>query len=117
MQAAQLKKGIRTAVQPQTAPNHSKKSAEQEDEFALRDIEQQFIEKFGTKVAIKGSLESGVIEISYFSKENLHTFRVPIWIVSMKNCRQNNIRTYILEKPLKPAYLSAYSIAEATFCL
>ena len=71
MQAAQLKKGIRTAVQPQTAPNHSKKSAEPEDEFALRDIEQQFIDALGTKVEIKGDCKRGFIQISYFSRADL----------------------------------------------
>ncbi len=71
MQAAQLKKGIRTAVQPQTAPNHSKKSAEPEGEFALRDIEQQFIDALGTKVEIKGDCKRGFIQISYFSRADL----------------------------------------------
>ena len=37
----------------------------------LRDIEEQFIAKLGTKVSIKGNMESGTIEIVYFSKENL----------------------------------------------
>lgn len=71
MQAAQLKKGIRTAVQPQTAPNRNKKSAEPEDEFALRDIEQQFIDALGTKVEIKGDCKRGFIQISYFSRADL----------------------------------------------
>ncbi len=37
----------------------------------IKDIEEQFIAKLGTKVTIKGNMESGMIEISYFSKENL----------------------------------------------
>ena len=37
----------------------------------IKNIEQQFIERLGTKVAIKGGLEAGVIEISYFTKESL----------------------------------------------
>ena len=38
----------------------------------LKDIEEQFIRKLGTKVSIKGSLDSGTLEISYFSKEILN---------------------------------------------
>ncbi len=34
-------------------------------------IEQKFIDHFGTKVQIKGTLEKGKIEISYFSQEDL----------------------------------------------
>ncbi|MBN2618845.1 MAG: ParB/RepB/Spo0J family partition protein [Spirochaetales bacterium] len=34
-------------------------------------IEQQFIDAFGTKVQLKGSLDKGKIEISYFSKDDL----------------------------------------------
>lgn len=41
------------------------------DDFELRDIEQQFINSLGTKVQIKGNLKKGVIEISYFSKDDL----------------------------------------------
>ena len=52
-------------------------STEKPKDIDVKNIEQQFIEKFGTKVAIKGSLESGVIEISYFSKENLdHLYEI-----------------------------------------
>jgi len=35
-------------------------------------IEQQFIDTFGTKVQLKGSIEKGKIEISYFSQEDLN---------------------------------------------
>lgn len=34
-------------------------------------IEQKFIDVFGTKVILKGTLEKGLIEINYFSKEDL----------------------------------------------
>ena len=37
----------------------------------LKDIEEQFISRFGTKVTIKGNIEKGVVEIEYFSKEGL----------------------------------------------
>lgn len=49
----------------------STKTKEKPKDNDVKDIEQQFIEHLGTKVAIKGNLESGVIEISYFTKENL----------------------------------------------
>lgn len=39
----------------------------------LKDIQEQFIAKLGTKVEIKGSLESGIIEIAYFSKDALNS--------------------------------------------
>lgn len=37
----------------------------------IRDLEQKFIDVFGTKVAIKGNLEKGSVEISYFSRDDL----------------------------------------------
>ena len=37
----------------------------------LKSIEEKFIDIFGTKVSINGSLEKGRIEISYFSMEDL----------------------------------------------
>lgn len=46
-------------------------SKEKHKDNDIKNIEQQFIERLGTKVAIKGGLEAGVIEISYFTKENL----------------------------------------------
>lgn len=39
----------------------------------LKDIEEQFIARLGTKVEIKGSLDSGVVEIAYFSKDALNS--------------------------------------------
>ncbi len=45
-----------------------------ENNAELKDIEQQFIEALGTKVQIKGNMEKGIIEISYFSKDDLNTF-------------------------------------------
>ena len=46
-------------------------SKEKSKDNDIKDIEQQFIERLGTKVAIKGGLETGVIEISYFTKDGL----------------------------------------------
>jgi ParB family protein len=62
-----------------TKKNSSFLQKEKPKDNDIKNIEQQFIEKLGTKVAIKGSLESGVIEISYFTKENLsHLYEIII---------------------------------------
>ena len=37
----------------------------------ISEIEQKFIEIFGTKVVLKGNLEKGSIQISYFTKQDL----------------------------------------------
>ncbi len=50
--------------------NAQKKKAS-ENNAELKSIEQQFIESLGTKVSIKGDLEKGTIEISYFTKDDL----------------------------------------------
>lgn len=51
----------------------SKKTAKkiQKKDPEIARIEQKFIDIFGTKVAIKGNLEKGSIEISYFTKDDL----------------------------------------------
>ena len=62
-----------------TKKNSSFLQKEKPKDNDIKNIEQQFIEKLGTKVAIKGSLESGIIEISYFTKENLsHLYEIII---------------------------------------
>jgi len=38
----------------------------------LADVEQQFIDRLGTKVEIKGDATKGRIEISYYSKDDLN---------------------------------------------
>lgn len=38
----------------------------------IKALEQQFIEKLGTKVEIKGTMEKGSVEISFFSKDDLN---------------------------------------------
>ena len=35
------------------------------------DLEQQFIDALGTKVEVKGDLETGIVSISYFSRADL----------------------------------------------
>lgn len=70
--AAQLKQGNKTgAVTTETRIKTARTNSDQD--FALKDIEQQFINALGTKVEVKGSLEKGIIHISYFSKEDLDT--------------------------------------------
>ena len=40
-------------------------------DIEVRTLEQKFIDVMGTKVVVKGSLERGTIEISYFSRDDL----------------------------------------------
>ena len=63
-QAAELNKGIRGAGQAE------KKEKKKKSPDILR-IEQKFIDVFGTKVNLNGTLSKGKIEITYFSKEDL----------------------------------------------
>ena len=46
-------------------------SDRRDGEPELREIEQRLIEKLGTKVVMRGSLEKGTIEIDYFSSSDL----------------------------------------------
>lgn len=52
------------------APKKSTKKAAKRDPDIV-EIEQKFIEVFGTKVVLKGSIEKGSIQIDYFSKADL----------------------------------------------
>ncbi len=52
------------------AGKKEKKKTEKKDPDVVA-IEQKFIEVFGTKVTLKGTLEKGSIQIDYFSKEDL----------------------------------------------
>lgn len=52
------------------ASKKEKKPTEKKDPDIVS-IEQKFIEVFGTKVTLKGTLEKGSIQIEYFSKEDL----------------------------------------------
>lgn len=62
-QAQILNNGGRAAVKS------TKKEQKKDPDIA--DIEQKFIEIFGTKVVLKGNLEKGSIQINYFSREDL----------------------------------------------
>ena len=37
----------------------------------IAEIEQKFIEIFGTKVVLKGNVDKGTIQIDYFSRQDL----------------------------------------------
>ena len=50
---------------------HEKKETLKNKEPDLLNIEQKFIDRFGTKVQVKGNLKKGKIEISYFSADDL----------------------------------------------
>lgn len=55
-----------------TSGKGSKKTnPQQQSDPELRSIEEKFIDIFGTKVAINGTLEKGRVEISYFSMDDL----------------------------------------------
>ncbi|MGP1458480.1 MAG: ParB/RepB/Spo0J family partition protein [Treponema sp.] len=53
-----------------TGKKTKKASARKDPDIA--EIEQKFIEVFGTKVILKGSIEKGTIQIDYFSKQDLN---------------------------------------------
>jgi ParB family chromosome partitioning protein len=69
--AAELNGGSR-AVSP-SAAEKGKKQPPQDTakDIEVRSIEQKFIDILGTKVAVKGNLDKGTIEISYFSRADL----------------------------------------------
>lgn len=67
--AAELNNGGRAGSPEKKQNRKPDNNPVQSVEF--RDLEQKFIDILGTKVAIKGSLEKGSIEISYFSRDDL----------------------------------------------
>ncbi len=53
---------------------HGKEKSETKEKYLnpdVQNIEQQFIDVFGTKVQLKGNLSKGKIEITYFSQDDL----------------------------------------------
>ena len=60
-----LNKGKKVIEKPE------KKQVLKNKEPDLLNIEQKFIDRFGTKVQVKGNLKKGKIEISYFSADDL----------------------------------------------
>ncbi len=72
MQASEIKQGSTSQTPKSASETETQDSAKKTDEdFELKDIEQQFINALGTKVELKGNFEKGVVHISYFSKEDL----------------------------------------------
>ncbi len=59
------------AEEPETKKVSTTKKPSPAKDPDIASIEQQFIEALGTKVALKGTLESGTLEISYFSQKDL----------------------------------------------
>jgi len=67
--AAELNGGSRAGAE-QKKPTRTADSDVMKN-IEVRNIEQKFIDILGTKVLVKGSLERGTIEISYFSRDDL----------------------------------------------
>ncbi len=63
-QAAELNGGGKAAVKKTAKPVEKK-------EPDISSLEERFIEALGTKVQLKGSLEKGVLQIDYFSRDDL----------------------------------------------
>lgn len=63
--AARMNQGSREAAKKTTPPKTKARLPE------LAELERKFIERLGTKVAIRGSEKKGTIEISYYSLEDL----------------------------------------------
>jgi ParB family chromosome partitioning protein len=63
--AAGFNKGIRSSEKDK------KKKSEKPVSPEVQEIEQKFLDVLGTKVNLKGGLQKGKIEISYYSKEDL----------------------------------------------
>lgn len=66
-QAAGFNKGIRSSEKDEK----KKKKGETPVSPEVQEIEQKFLDALGTKVSLKGSVNRGKIEISYYSKEDL----------------------------------------------
>ena len=64
--ARALNEGAGNGVKP------AKDSKESQKDPNLVALEQQFIEKLGTKVQIKGNMERGSVEIQFFTKDDLN---------------------------------------------
>lgn len=68
--AGELNGGSRAGTETKEKPA---KASEKEllKNIEVRNIEQKFIDVMGTKVLVKGNLDRGTIEISYFSRDDL----------------------------------------------
>ena len=68
--AGELNGGSRAADQKKEKPAKSGDAGIMRT-IEIRNLEQKFIDALGTKVSVKGNLEKGTIEISYFSRDDL----------------------------------------------
>ena len=70
--AAELNGGSRAAGPAARKEKAAKPSGDEAmKDIAIRNMEQKFIDVLGTKVSVRGNLEKGTIEISYFSRDDL----------------------------------------------
>ncbi len=65
--AAELNGGSRASAGKE-APKKGQNPAK---DIEMRSLEQRFIDALGTKVSVKGNLDRGTIEISFFSRDDL----------------------------------------------
>lgn len=65
-QAAGFNKGVRSSEKAKNPGGEDRQVSPE-----VRHIEQKFLDALGTKVALKGNMEKGKIEISYYSKDDL----------------------------------------------
>jgi ParB family transcriptional regulator, chromosome partitioning protein len=66
--AGELNAGSRAAT---AKPEPKKASVDGVRDVEIRNLEQKFIDVLGTKVTVKGNLDRGTVEISYFSRDDL----------------------------------------------
>jgi len=69
--ATELNNGSRAGKESSSSSNKKKTTEDPTKGIEIRTIEQKFIDTLGTKVAVKGSLDRGTIEVSYFSRDDL----------------------------------------------
>ncbi len=81
-QATGFNKGIRSSEK-----HGDKRDLQKISSPEVQDIEQRFLDVFGTKVNLKGNLKRGKIEISYYSKDDLE--RIYNLIVSITKLGEN----------------------------
>lgn len=65
-QAAGFNKGMRSSEKERDKASQPRIVSPE-----VQEIEQRFLDKLGTKVSLKGNMQKGKIEISYYSKEDL----------------------------------------------
>jgi len=69
--AAELNGGSRAATATPKGKAAATPARPPAADIAVRNMEQKFIDILGTKVAVKGNLDKGTIEITYYSRDDL----------------------------------------------